>query len=51
MAPAYGLSAYDRWSEYDRIDIPVLCLRGAESDLLLADTENRCATAGRVRWW
>ena len=29
---------YDRWLEYDRIDIPVLCLRGAESDLLLADT-------------
>lgn len=29
---------YDRWAEYDRIDIPVLCLRGAESDLLLADT-------------
>lgn len=29
---------YDRWPEYDRIDIPVLCLRGAESDLLLADT-------------
>ncbi|MEZ5665132.1 MAG: alpha/beta hydrolase [Burkholderiaceae bacterium] len=29
---------YERWAEYDRIDIPVLCLRGAESDLLLADT-------------
>jgi len=29
---------YDRWTEYDRIDIPVLCLRGADSDLLLADT-------------
>jgi pimeloyl-ACP methyl ester carboxylesterase len=29
---------YDRWPEYDRIDIPVLCLRGADSDLLLADT-------------
>ena len=29
---------YDRWPEYDRIDVPVLCLRGAESDLLLADT-------------
>lgn len=29
---------YDRWAEYDRIDIPVLCLRGSESDLLLADT-------------
>jgi pimeloyl-ACP methyl ester carboxylesterase len=29
---------YDRWTEYDRIHIPVLCLRGAGSDLLLADT-------------
>ena len=29
---------YDLWPEYDRLTIPVLCLRGAESDLLLADT-------------
>jgi len=29
---------YDLWDTYDRIDIPVLCLRGAESDLLLAET-------------
>ena len=29
---------YDLWPTYDRIDVPVLCLRGAESDLLLADT-------------
>lgn len=29
---------YDRWAEYDRIDIPVLCLRGVDSDLLLTDT-------------
>jgi pimeloyl-ACP methyl ester carboxylesterase len=29
---------YDLWPAYDRIDVPVLCLRGAESDLLLADT-------------
>ena len=29
---------YALWDVYDRIDIPVLCLRGAESDLLLADT-------------
>ncbi len=26
------------WAHYDRIDIPVLCLRGAESDLVLAET-------------
>jgi len=29
---------YELWEAYDRIDVPVLCLRGAESDLLLADT-------------
>ncbi len=28
---------YDRWEDYDRIDIPVLCLRGAASDLVLPD--------------
>lgn len=29
---------YDLWEVYDRIDVPVLCLRGIDSDLLLADT-------------
>lgn len=29
---------YALWETYDRIDVPVLCLRGAESDLLLAET-------------
>ena len=29
---------YDRWEDYDRIDVPVLCLRGADSTLLLAET-------------
>jgi len=28
---------YDLWAHYDAIDIPVLCLRGAESDLVLRD--------------
>ncbi len=28
---------YERWDDYDRIDIPVLCLRGASSDLVLPD--------------
>lgn len=28
---------YDRWADYDVIDIPVLCLRGAQSDLVLPD--------------
>ncbi|MBL0943412.1 MAG: alpha/beta hydrolase [Hydrogenophaga sp.] len=29
---------YELWPTFDRIEVPVLCLRGAESDLLLADT-------------
>ena len=29
---------YELWPTYDRIDVPVLCLRGADSDLLLSDT-------------
>ncbi|WP_372658865.1 alpha/beta fold hydrolase [Hydrogenophaga sp.] len=29
---------YELWDVYEQIDIPVLCLRGAESDLLLAHT-------------
>ena len=28
---------YDLWEHYDRIDVPVLCLRGAQSDLVLPD--------------
>lgn len=28
---------YDLWDRYDAIDVPVLCLRGAESDLVLPD--------------
>jgi pimeloyl-ACP methyl ester carboxylesterase len=29
---------YERWAEWDHLDIPVLCLRGESSDLLLAET-------------
>jgi len=29
---------YERWAEWDSLDIPVLCLRGEYSDLLLAET-------------
>jgi pimeloyl-ACP methyl ester carboxylesterase len=28
---------YELWAHYDAIDVPVLCLRGAESDLVLPD--------------
>jgi pimeloyl-ACP methyl ester carboxylesterase len=36
---------YLRWAEWDSLDLPVLCLRGETSDLLLAET----AEAMRVR--
>lgn len=37
---------YLRWAEYDSLDIPVLCLRGESSDLLLADTARQMAQRG-----
>lgn len=36
---------YELWAEWDRLNLPVLCLRGESSDLLLAET----AEAMRVR--
>ena len=36
---------YEQWPVWDRLELPVLCLRGESSDLLLADT----AEAMRVR--
>ena len=35
---------YDQWDAYDAIDVPTLCLRGEQSDLLLA------GTAEEMRW-
>jgi pimeloyl-ACP methyl ester carboxylesterase len=29
---------YEIWNHYDNIEVPVLCLRGADSDLVLRDT-------------
>lgn len=37
---------YLRWSEYDSLQIPVLCLRGESSDLLLEDTVQAMAQRG-----
>jgi pimeloyl-ACP methyl ester carboxylesterase len=37
---------YLRWQEYDSLDIPVLCLRGEKSDLLLSDTAVQMAQRG-----
>lgn len=37
---------YQQWDYYDRIDVPVLLLRGAESDLLLADVAQEMTQRG-----
>ena len=37
---------YERWEEWDRLDIPVLCLRGSDSDLLLASTAEAMRNRG-----
>ena len=37
---------YERWAEWDTLDIPVLCLRGAASDLLLRETTERMRVRG-----
>lgn len=39
-------SDYDLWEAYDSLDIPVLCLRGETSDLLLAETADEMRTRG-----
>ncbi|HSH89354.1 MAG TPA: alpha/beta hydrolase, partial [Ramlibacter sp.] len=40
---------YDIWAHYDEIGIPVLCLRGAESDLVLRDATEEMLTRGPGR--
>jgi pimeloyl-ACP methyl ester carboxylesterase len=45
---------YATWDHYDRLQIPVLCLRGAQSDLVLPETVEAMAqrgpgAAGRLR--
>ncbi|MES3002978.1 MAG: alpha/beta hydrolase [Pseudomonadota bacterium] len=37
---------YDIWDHYDAIDVPVLCLRGEESDLVLRDATEEMLTRG-----
>ena len=37
---------YDLWEHYDRLQIPVLLLRGAESDLVLRDAADEMLTRG-----
>jgi pimeloyl-ACP methyl ester carboxylesterase len=40
---------YERWDDYDAIEIPVLLLRGAESDLVLRETAQEMTTRGPGR--
>jgi pimeloyl-ACP methyl ester carboxylesterase len=37
---------YERWDEWDALDIPVLCLRGEHSDLLLRETTEQMRNRG-----
>ena len=37
---------YDLWEHYDRLSIPVMLLRGAESDLVLPDAAAEMLTRG-----
>ena len=37
---------YDLWEAWDQLDIPVLCLRGEDSDLLLAETADAMRSRG-----
>ena len=37
---------YSIWNHYDRIAVPVLCLRGADSDLVLPETINQMQDRG-----
>ena len=37
---------YLQWDDWERLDIPVLCLRGESSDLLLPDVADKMRTTG-----
>jgi pimeloyl-ACP methyl ester carboxylesterase len=37
---------YDLWAAWDALDLPVLCLRGVDSDLLLRDTADEMRKRG-----
>ena len=46
MQFTHHVDDYDLWDDWERLDIPVLCLRGESSDLLLPDTAERMRTTG-----
>jgi pimeloyl-ACP methyl ester carboxylesterase len=37
---------YDQWEAWDAVEVPTLCLRGEDSDLLLADTAEQMRKRG-----
>jgi pimeloyl-ACP methyl ester carboxylesterase len=37
---------YEVWAHYDAMEVPVLCLRGAESDLVLRETTEEMMRRG-----
>ena len=39
-------SDYEQWEAWDSLDIPVLCLRGERSDLLLPEVAERMRNRG-----
>jgi pimeloyl-ACP methyl ester carboxylesterase len=46
MQFVHHASDYAQWAAYDSLDIPVLCLRGETSDLLLAETAEQMRERG-----
>ena len=46
MQFSHHTDEYLQWDDWDRIDIPVLCLRGESSDLLLPDTAEEMRQRG-----
>ena len=46
MQFTHHVDDYQRWAEWDSLEIPVLCLRGESSDLLLRETADEMSRRG-----
>ena len=46
MQFTHHVDDYRQWDDWDRLDIPVLCLRGESSDLLLPETADQMRQRG-----
>jgi pimeloyl-ACP methyl ester carboxylesterase len=46
MQFTHHVDDYGQWDDWDRLDIPVLCLRGESSDLLLPETAEQMRRRG-----